>query len=85
MAAVDISCHSIDRIAALFNENGGTRWVDLTFRNIRRESIVITLFPADHDDPRFAALAEFIAATWPAGAEAIEAAPAVDETDPVPF
>ena len=81
MAAVDISCHSIDRIAALFNENGGTTWVDLTFRNIRRESIVITLFPAYHDDPRFAALAEFISATWPAGDKPAEVAPAVDEAD----
>ena len=65
MAALDISCHSVDRITALFKESGGTRWVDLTFRNIRRESFVITLFLADHDDPRFAALAEFISATWP--------------------
>ena len=85
MAALDIFCHSVDRITALFKESGGTRWVDLTFLNIRRESFVITLFLADHDDPRFAALAEFIAETWPEDAKAVEAAPAVDETDPISF
>ena len=84
MASIDISCHAVNRIAAKLSENGGTRWLDLTISN-RDGEIEITLFPADHDDPRFTALAEFIAETWPAGAEAIEAAPAVDETDPVSF
>ncbi len=82
MAAVDISCHAVNRISAKLSENGGTQWLDLTITN-RDGKIEITLFPADHDDPRFAALAEFIAATWTAGAEAVEAAPA-DETD-LPF
>ncbi len=84
MALMNISYHAVNRIAAKLSENGGTRWLDLTITN-RDGAIEITLFPADHDDTRFAALAEFIAATWTAGAEAVEAAPAVDETDPVLF
>ncbi len=79
---MNISCHAVNRIAAKLLEHGGTRWLDLTIAN-RDGEIEITLFPADHDYPRFAALAEFIAATWATGAEAVEAAP-TDETD-LPF
>lgn len=82
MASMNISCHAVNRIAAKLSENGGTRWLDLTIAN-RDGEIEITLFPADHDDPRFAALAEFIAATWATGSDAVEAAP-TDETD-LPF
>ncbi len=85
MAAVDISCHAVNRIAAKLSENGGTRWLDLTIAN-RDGEIEITLFPADHDDPRFAALAEFIAATWPAEEKVpTKPAPAVDKADDMPF
>ncbi len=84
MAAVDISCHAVNRIAAKLSEHGSARWLDLTIAN-RDGAIEITLFPADHDDPRFAALAEFIAATWTAGAEPKEPAPAVDKPDDIPF
>ncbi len=83
MAAVDISCHAVNRISAKLSENGGTQWLDLTITN-RDGKIEITLFPADHDDPRFAALAEFIAATWTAGAAQTARPAPADETD-LPF
>ena len=82
MSTINISCHLVNRITAKPGHGGSSTWLDLTIANLDGE-IEITLFPADHDDPRFAALAEFIAATWTAGAEAVEAAPA-DETD-LPF
>ena len=84
MASMNISCHAVNRIAAKLSENGGTRWLDLTIMS-RDGEIELTLFPADHDDPRFAALAEFIAKTWPAEeAKTVETAPVGDETD-LPF
>jgi hypothetical protein len=77
MASMNISCHAVKRIAAKLSEHGGTRWLDLTIQTCDG-GVTITLFPADHDDPRFAALAEFIAATWATGSDAVEAAPADD-------
>lgn len=64
MSIIDISFHSVNRITARPGHGGSSTWLDLTIANSDGE-IKITLFPADHDDPRFAALAEFIAATWP--------------------
>ena len=83
MASMNISCHAVNRIAAKLSENGGTRWLDLTITSCDGE-IEFTFFPADNDDPRVAALAEFIAATWPEEAKAAEPAPAVDTID-MPF
>ncbi len=83
MSTINISCHSVNRITATPGHGGSSTWLDLKIANPDGE-IEITLFPADHDDPRFAALAEFIAATWPMEeAKAVEAVPA-DETD-LPF
>ena len=82
MATIDISCHSVEQISATQGKGGGITWIDLTVRTYDGK-ITVTLFPADHADPRFAALAEFIATTWPE-AKPVEAAPAVDETD-LPF
>ena len=59
-------------------------WVDLQLFNYNDDEISVTLFPRDGPDPRFAALAEFIAATWPEEANAAEPAPAVDTID-LPF
>ncbi len=83
MSAAEIYVHSVNRVAAVRKERNGSVWVDLTVFGQSDDKIVLTLFPANGDDHRFAALAEFIAATWTAGAEAVEAAPA-DETD-LPF
>ncbi len=85
MSTIDISCHLVNRITARPGHGGSSTWLDLTIANSDGE-IAITLFPADHDDPRFAALAEFIAATWPAEEKVpTKPAPAVDKADDMPF
>ncbi len=83
MSAAEIYVHGVNRVAAARKESNGSVWVDLTVFGLKDDEIVITLFPANGGDPRFAALAEFIAATWSPKVKAVEAAPA-DETD-LPF
>jgi hypothetical protein len=79
MPGININVHSIKRISSDRRENGGTSWIDMTFHNHYGKS-EITLFSDDPNDPRFAALAEFITATWPEEVKAQEPA-AADETD----
>ncbi len=85
MSTIDINCHLVNRITAKPGHGGSSTWLDLTIANSDGE-IEITLFPADHDDPRFAALAKFIAETWTAEEKMpTEPAPAVDKADDMPF
>jgi hypothetical protein len=84
MSAAEIYVHSVTRVAAKRVESNGSVWVDLRIFGHKNDEISVTLFPRDGPDPRFAALAEFIAATWPEEANAAEPAPAVDTID-MPF
>jgi hypothetical protein len=83
MPGININVHSIKSISAVRKENGGSTWVDVTFHNYYGES-EITLFPFDNDDPRFAALAEFITATWPTEEAKAPETSAADKCD-LPF
>jgi hypothetical protein len=86
MSAAEIYVHSVTRIAAARKESNGSVWVDLRLFSYDDNEIAVTLFPRDGPDPRFAALAEFIAATWPEEEKApTEPEPAVDQTDDMPF
>jgi hypothetical protein len=85
MSAAEIYVHSVTRVAATRKESNGSVWVDLRIFGHQNDEIAVTLFPRDGPDPRFAALAEFISATWPAEeSKAPETAPPADETD-LPF
>ena len=84
MSAAEIYVHSVTRVAATRKESNGSVWVDLRLFNYNDDEISVTLFPRDGPDPRFAALAEFIAATWPEEAKAAEA-PAEAPSDDLPF
>ena len=73
MSAAEIYVHGVNRVAAVRKESNGSVWVDLTIFGHTDDEIILTLFPENGPDPRFAALAEFIAATWPTeGAKAVE-------------
>ena len=82
MSAAEIYVHSVTRIAAKRVESNGSVWVDLRIFGHQNDEIAVTLFPRDGPDPRFAALAEFISATWPAEEsepkEAAETAPTAE-------
>ena len=83
MAFLSMSYWAVNRLSAAHKNSNETVWFDFQI-HCRDGSTDVTLFPEIAGDPRFAALAEFIAATWPEEVKPVESAPAVDETD-LPF